>query len=251
MSMRKLIFLITIAGMSTAVWLGAERTGFGVSLPVSQISITGNHRVSDEEILARIRFENGVDMFSLSLEEAARGLQHIPWIRDVSIHRVFPDQVRIQVEEYHPVARVELDSGVWGLVEEGGTIIPLSPEQVSTEVQGLWEIRFAGSSPSLEVLPQAVDLIKLIEAGSDFESQGGRIRFHPDEGFSLVLGQQDPLRIRIGWEDFSIKLKRLSQMRTYLRFDPRNLEKIDLDFPDRALVRGRPGSPGGGGGERG
>jgi len=246
-----LMYCISVAGITAALWLGVEKTGFGVSLPVSRISINGNHRVSESRILNRIGVEKGVNMFSLSLEEAARRLQSMPWIRDVSIHRVFPDQMVIWVREFIPVARVKLDSGVWGLVEEEGTIIPLSPEEVAQDAMGLWEICFSESSASLENLSEAVSLVRLLQSDSEIRGIVGSIAYHPKTGLSVLIGKEFPLPVRFGRDNFALKLKRLKQLRTYLRIHPVEIEEIDLDFPDRALARIRPERSGNRGGGRG
>jgi len=238
--LKSLLYIVSVGGISAALWF--TTTGYGrpqFSLPVSQIQVQGNQRVQTEEILARAELRKGNNLLTLSLDQSAQRLLDLAWIKDVSISRVFPDRVVIKIVEYRPSARIQLGDGVWGLVEEGGKVIPVSPEEFAREAPGLFEIHYEGSLPPLEALQSAVALIHTLQADPKLLPAINGILFRPGMGFWFTLGFETPLWVRVGFDDYHLKLVRLQRILNTFRPDPRVWEEIDLDYPDRALARPR------------
>jgi cell division protein FtsQ len=240
--LKSLLYVVSFGGIVAALWF--TTTGYGgkpqFSLPISQIQVLGNQRVASEVILARAGLQQGNNLLALSLDQAAKGILDLAWIKDVSISRVFPDRVAIKVEEYQPAARIELGEGVWGLIEEGGKVIPVSPEELAREAPGLFEIHYEGSLPPLEALQGAVTLIRTLQTDPRILPAVNGILFRPGLGYWFTLGFETPLWVRVGFEDYPKKLAHLQKILNNFRPDPRVWEEIDLDYPDRALARPRP-----------
>lgn len=238
--MKSLLYLISVGGISAALWF--TTTGYGrpqISLPISQIQVQGNQRVQTEEILARAELRKGNNLLTLSLDQSAKRILDLAWIKDVSISRVFPDRVVIKIEEYHPAARIQLGENVWGLIEERGKVIPVSPEEFTREAPGLFEIHYEGSLPPLEALQGAVSLIHTLQTNPKLLPAVNGILFRPGQGFWFTLGFETPLWVRVGFDDYPRKLARLQKILNTFRPDPRVWEEIDLDYLDRALARPR------------
>jgi cell division septal protein FtsQ len=239
--MKNLLYIISVSGIMAALWF--TTTGYSkpeISLQISQIQVQGQHRVGSEEILARAGLRKGNNLLALSLDQAAKRILDLAWIKDVSISRVFPDRVVIQVEEYQPAARIQLGDGVWGLVEEGGKVIPVSPEELAREAPGLFEIHYEGPLPPLEALQGAVALIRTLQTDPRLLPAVNGILFRPGRGYWFTLGFETPLWIRFGFDNYPQKLAHLQKILSKFRPDPRVWEEIDLDYPDRALARPRP-----------
>lgn len=75
------------------------------------IEIRGMHRHSPQEIAALSGLVFGKDLVHMDVAKATNALLSDPWIRDVSVSRLWPHRVSIQVSERIPVAA--LDSRRW------------------------------------------------------------------------------------------------------------------------------------------
>jgi len=238
--LKSLLYIVSIGGIVAALWF--TTTGYGkpqISLPISEIQVQGNQRVGSEEIMARAGLRKGNNLLALSLDQSAKRILDLAWIKDVSISRVFPDRVAIKVEEYRPAARIRLGDGVWGLIEEGGKVIPVSPEELAREAPGLFEIHYEGSLPPLETLQGAVTLIHTLQTDPKLLPAVNGILFRPGMGYWFTLGFETPLWVRVGFDDYPKKLAHLQKILNDFRPDPRVWEEIDVDYPDRALARPR------------
>jgi len=71
---------------------------------VEEIDISGNRRVSREEVLKRTGLKPGQNIFALDVRGMGRRLADSPWVQDVSISRVLPRRVEVRLQERRPVA---------------------------------------------------------------------------------------------------------------------------------------------------
>jgi POTRA domain, FtsQ-type len=75
---------------------------------LSHIELHGNERASRDEILRYLALTQDDNVFSIDLDVLRESLRRHPWIADVSIRRVVPDTLIIDVKEQVPVAIVAL-----------------------------------------------------------------------------------------------------------------------------------------------
>ena len=97
-------------------------------LAISQIAVTGNGTVSDEEILSAGGLAVGQNFFSLSGKKAHEGISKLPLIAQASITKNFPDKVTVTVRERISRAYVAMPSrNVFLLVDEEGYVLSALP----------------------------------------------------------------------------------------------------------------------------
>ena len=87
--------------------------------PIREIKVVGQYHHLDEDQVSMIsdRFVKG-NFFSLDLYNTKEAFTKLPWIRNVSLKRVWPDRLEVLVEEHQAIGR-------WGaiaLVNENGEI---------------------------------------------------------------------------------------------------------------------------------
>ena len=74
----------------------------GISTPyfnVSEVRVSGNVRVPQEEILNASGVTAGTNIFKYKLSKISQGVETIPYIADAKVKRVFPNKVDIAVNE--------------------------------------------------------------------------------------------------------------------------------------------------------
>jgi cell division protein FtsQ len=111
--------LACLAALITWYVLGSSR--FDLSGPDSVI-LTGNHYVSQADIAGAIGAGAEPNLFRLSLDDARREVESIPWVQSASLRRVFPNRLQVDVTERKPVAYVNTGNGL-KLVDAEGVLL--------------------------------------------------------------------------------------------------------------------------------
>jgi cell division protein FtsQ len=91
-----------------------------------ELHVTGNARLSREEVLKQAGLALGRNVFEVSPEQARASLLEHPWIVEATVSRRLPSSYRIELREQSPAALLMLEKLY--LVGEDGTVFkPLDP----------------------------------------------------------------------------------------------------------------------------
>jgi cell division protein FtsQ len=102
-------------------WYVLRSPRFDLSGPDSVI-LTGNHFVSQADISNAIGAGAEPNLFRLSLDDARREVESIPWVQSASLRRVLPNHLQVEVTERKPVAYVNTGDGL-KLVDREGVLL--------------------------------------------------------------------------------------------------------------------------------
>ena len=206
---------------------------------VDQVSILGENRLSQEEILALSDIQNGVSTFALDLELIGRKIEENSWVGSARVERIFPRQVNIVVTERVPVAIINL--GYLYYLDQDGEVFKVLGRDDSFDypvVTGFARDELL-QDPQLgrEQLKQVVSLVDDLKQRSSFNlAQVSEI--HQEENGGLTLFTlSGGVKVKLGEGGFAEKLNRLE--RIYAELKPRLevLEYIDLNVDKRIIVR--------------
>lgn len=104
---------------------------------VNRVTVDGNHRYTAEEIVAASQIQMGDNLIALSKGRIAnRILVGLPYVRSVSIDRVFPDGVLLTVEE-HLAAAAVYDGGNWWYISSQGKLLEQSGQSGPIRITGI------------------------------------------------------------------------------------------------------------------
>lgn len=104
-----------------------------VFFQVDTIQVTGQARYTSEEIIEAAQVEPGDNLFRLNkVRMVNRLLQKLPYLRSVSIRRVWPDTLSIHVTESAPAAAIQGAEG-WFLLDARGKLLEFGPESLSNK----------------------------------------------------------------------------------------------------------------------
>ena len=95
---------------------------------ISRVNITGNSRVSAQEIEQASGIKQCSNIFRIKLSSVQRRIQEISYVHSVRVKREFPNQISIEIEESQPVAAVP-NMGQYVLIDMYGKAL----EQENTE----------------------------------------------------------------------------------------------------------------------
>ncbi len=100
---RKRVFKRTV-GLFLLFVLCAVIASFTPYFDIKQVNVTGNSRVSAQEIEAASGIAEGSNIFRVKLSSVRKRLEKISYVHSVRVKREFPNQVSIEIEESQPVA---------------------------------------------------------------------------------------------------------------------------------------------------
>jgi cell division protein FtsQ len=95
-----LLLALAVAVVGAYRWLSVQPY-----FRVTRVMVVGNLHQVDRSLVARRVEELRLNFFSMSLDRVSAEVTGLPWVRSVTIHRLWPDGVELDVEEQQPVAQ--------------------------------------------------------------------------------------------------------------------------------------------------
>ena len=247
------IMVMVLVGLSLTLMVGYLVALSAPFFRLEDISIYGNRRVSQLELLKQGGLEDKVNILALNLSDVKRKLEAVPWVKSVHLRRELPNKLSIQVEERTPISLVLFSQGLFFLDEEGIPFKKVERQETSSlpVLTGLQKNHWPGTGRlDPKILQELVTLKTLLSQGKDplYPDKLSEIHYDPDCGYSLYTLDRG-VRISLGQEDLKARLNRLEKVWTRLQKRPDlfHLRGISLQYGQRVIVHGV--RPGGGAGK--
>lgn len=90
------------------------------------LHVTGLKFASRIQVLRVFQQDVGRSLYLFPMADRYQALLHIPWVKEASILRTWPNQIRVQITERRPVAFIESRSesiSRWSLIDQEGVIL--------------------------------------------------------------------------------------------------------------------------------
>lgn len=208
---------------------------------VKEIEVKGYERLSPDTIISMAKIENLPNIFTLNLNDIAKRLELNPWIENIDIRKIFPDKILIQIEERKPMAIVHLEKFYY--IDSNGVIFSPVSEMDKFNLPILTGIRgdFSenGKIVAEDLAIKAIEFLKILEKTKT--SPIDEIsEIHMDRYFGIhCISLNEGIEIRMGWDNFEEKLKRLAIIWADLK--RRGISSIFIDCSDlkRMIVKKR------------
>lgn len=114
--------------LSFLLIIAALVAGSVVFFRVDDISVSGQVRYTQEEIIAAAQVQKGDNLFCISPPRTAQRITAaLPYVRDVSIRHDLPDGLVILITESQAAASIQGPDG-WFLLDARGKLVELGPE---------------------------------------------------------------------------------------------------------------------------
>ncbi len=96
------------------------------------IAISGTKNVSRSQVLEVMASDIDRNIFFVPLDARKKQLEQIPWVQSASVMRLFPNRLKVVINERTPVAFVEINSHIQ-LIDANGVIME-PPANSQTEL---------------------------------------------------------------------------------------------------------------------
>ena len=238
--------LVTITGRVAALLLlSAIAYGswnFAMTAPyfqLSNISITGNGRISNEDVLAAAGIEERTNIFACNMTDMGRKIEEIPWVRDVSLKKILPDTLMINVTERAPFALINL--GEFYYLDEEGYIFAVAdsdngldyPVLSGVDKGGLLD----GDGETFAMIEEGIAVLKLLNKEENYLSRKrvAELKFDSDKGITLfTIGGGTP--VHIGRKNFKDRILMAERVLEDLDRKRIRAARLEAGFDGRVLV---------------
>ena len=213
---------------------------------VSSLEVTGNKRLSTQEILEAARIKPDTNVLRVNLPLSRKYLLSHPWIAAAEITRELPGRLSIAIREHHPLAI--LDMGRKLLIDLEGNVFKEVSDSDSVELPIIEGIDFSDLDQSdLRRSTHYDAVLSLLEMGQNpacilSRNQIRLIRVDREEGITFF--SEGPIQgfivnaVKIGYQDYSEKLVRLEKIIDYYKTNKliQGIDWVDLRQMNRVVI---------------
>ena len=209
---------------------------------VREVEVEGGQKVTKETLLSLAAVEGMPNLFSVNLKEVVRGLESHPWIDQVRVRKVFPNKILIQIEEKKPMAIIQLEE-LYYIDIKGEIFSPVRnrdeynyPYLTGLTRQGLEK----DPAEAKGLIMKALELLRMIDQEKVLPLKEIS-EIHMEKTFGIqCFTKTEGVEVKMGWENFGEKLRRLFLISSDLR--KRGFSAVSIDCSDlkRIVVQKTP-----------
>ena len=213
---------------------------------VTSLNVTGNNRLSAQEILDTARIGPDTNVLLVNLPLARKYLLSHPWIAAAEVSRELPGKLLLTIKEHRPLAI--MDMGRKFLINMEGTIFKEVSDTDPVELPVIEGLDF--SDLDLGDIRRSANydaVLSLLEMERNpaciLSHQRMRlIRVDREEGVTLYsAGPIQSVRInaiKIGYQDYSEKFVRLEKIIAYIKTNKQfqGIDWVDLRQMNRVVI---------------
>lgn len=226
-----MIFLLLVVG--TIVWGGWMVVGWmkdASRLPLSRMVVTGERQYTTNDDIRQAILSLGSPgtFMTQDVNVIQQQIERLPWIKQASVRKQWPDELKIHLVEYVPVAR-------WNdllMVDGAGNAFSVPAERVGNRKMPLL---YGPDGSETDVLEGYRTMNQVLAAGKFSLKTVAMSARH-----SWQLGLDDDTRIELGRDDRAKRLARFIELYPLLQRQAQSENKrvgyVDLRYDSGAAV---------------
>lgn len=226
-------------------YLGVKRVLTAEALTVTRITVSGNTRLSREEVTSLLDGLRGRNMLLVSLEAWRQKVLASPWVEAAAIRRVLPGTVDVVIAERQPMGVGRIGSALYLLDQRGGIIDQFGPTYAEFDlplIDGLASAEAIGTGePTVDAgrAALAMKLLASLQERPDLARRVSQIDVTDVHDAAVIL-KGDTALVRVGEDQFVERLQSYLDLAAALREKVPQIDYVDLRFGERVYVRPHP-----------
>ncbi len=199
---------------------------------VKEVEIKGCRKIPEKTILSLARIEGMPNLFTIPLKEIAGRVEAHPWVDYVRVRKIFPNRVLIHIEERRPMAILQLEDPFY--IDSKGVIFSRVGDRDEYNfpfLTGLNRQAF-DKDPVVakHMVTKALEFLRIANQEKTPPLEGiSEIRMEKIFGIQCFT-EAEGVEVRMGWDHFGEKLRRLSLIWTDLQ--KRGVSSVSIDCSD-------------------
>ncbi|MGZ3597820.1 MAG: cell division protein FtsQ/DivIB [Syntrophales bacterium] len=234
--LRTVLLLGIISIVGACMILGYNFTVSSPYFEIKDIVVRGCKELTEKEILSSAAIKPSQNLLAINLGTIARRIESNPWVKEVSIGREFPNRLIIDLQERTAVALVKRDNG-FNLLDPDGVAFKKLEKNDEVDIPVL-NVYYSEDNDSA-LFTKSLELLRYLSTSKEFPTIRNIAEIHGNEVFGLSLFTDSGLCIRLGFDSYENKLKRLNTVMADL--ERRNMKLgfllIDLNDPAKISVQ--------------
>ena len=236
---RTLRLLLACAVIAIGAHQGPRLLSRSDLLRVEHVAINGSRHLSQGEVLALLDGIHGKHILDIDLEAHRQLLLSSGWVQGATLRRLLPGTIEVTVSEREPVGLVRLATQLY-LVDATGTVIdeyrPQFAEFRLPVIDGLRLRNARGSAVDRARSQLVARLMGSLAARPDLSGLVSQIDV-TDASDAVVLLNDDPTLLHLGYERFVERLDRYLDLAPAMRASVPDIDYVDLRYERRVYVR--------------
>jgi cell division protein FtsQ len=205
---------------------------------VKEVEVEGGRKIAKETLLSLTVMEGMPNLFSVNLKEVVKRLESHPWIEQVRVRKVFPSKILIQVEERKPMAIIQLEELYY--IDTKGEVFSPVGEKDGYDYPYLTGLsrQVLGKDPmeAKRLITRALEFLRVVDQDKVPPLEEiSEIHMEKSSGVHCFT-KAEGVEVKMGWEDFGEKKKRLSLVWADLRKRGFSVASIDCSDLNRVVV---------------
>jgi cell division protein FtsQ len=208
-----------------------------LGMQIRDIFSEGRQRTSAGEIYRILEPYYGQNILAVDIAAIQQRLQSLPWVREATVTRHFPDRLRTNLVEHRPIA---LWQPTWGSRPARGPATASGPALVSDQgdiiqVSAVSPYRHLPILSGADAPAAAADLLRLVGSEPSLvRLVTGAERIDSRRWNVFIDGR---IEVRLPERDAAAAWHRLARLHGEQSLLTRAVEAIDLRLDDRVIVR--------------
>jgi cell division septal protein FtsQ len=206
---------------------------------VREVEVEGGQKIPKETLRSLTVVEGMPNLFSVELKEVVKRLESHPWIEQVQVKKVFPNKILIQIEEKKPMAIIQLGE-LYYIDTKGEIFSPVGErdEYNYPYLTGLTrQVLEKDPAEAKRLINKALELLRIVHEGK-IPPLEEISEVHMEKAFGIqCFTKAEGVEVKLGWEEFGEKLKRLSLIWSDLRKKGCSAVSIDCTDLRRVVVK--------------
>ncbi len=210
-----------VAEFGTVQDLAAKSLGFGIE----GVTIIGAKELSEDELLSASGITTRDSLPFLDAAAIRQRIADVPMVKEVSIRKLYPSRLVVEIEEREPYALWQKDGQVHVISKEGTPIDNIVDPRLSHKAFVVGEDANLRVPEFLKILENAGDLRDHVRAGVLIAGRRWNVKM--ESGLEIKLPESRP----------EAAFAKFAQMSRDMRILDKDLMSVDLRIPDRMIVR--------------
>ncbi len=193
-------------------------------LRADDIYVTGRTETAAADVMMALNVNQGQPLLAFDPIEAKKRLENLPWVREASVQRRFPDTIMVNLTERQPIGFLQKDRQL-SLVDETGIIL-------AKDGLGRWSglpILIGENAPQ-----QAPELMRLLNGHPEIYRRVQAMTLVNQRRWALRLDNN--IDVQLPENDVAEALNRLDKAQSEGRLLDKDVKEIDLRLPDRLRI---------------
>lgn len=206
---------------------------------IKEVEVIGAQKIPKEMFLSLPVVEGMPNIFSIKLKEVVKPFESHPWVEQVKARKIFPNKIMIQIEEKKPMAIIQLEE-LFYIDSQGEIFAPVGDrdEFDYPYLTGLTREALENDpTETSRLIQKAIELLTIVNQKENFIFKEIS-EIHMDKNFGIRwFTREEGVEIKMGWEDFGDKIRRLSLVWSDLRNRGWEAASIDCRELNRMVVK--------------